>query len=459
MSCIINSEGVDKPKRCPFAQKVKYYTDSEGKIKLDFFSYDNSVEKQGELFVVEDIDEEKTLFSNKLVVSRRMVRENYEYQGVMHLPCKRCIYCVKSRRSVWALRAELEAGYHFESSFWTLTYDRRHIPENGELRKEDYQKFFKRLRTYLYRKVDKNIKLKYMIAGEYGGKKGRCHFHFILFGWKPPDLILYNKLRYSIYVSDIAEKLWGNGYVKIGVTVNAETAGYILKYIKKFDSTKWNYLHSQKEFFHVSKGIGRQYLLDNYNEIYKNGFIYQVIKGKIFRKPIPVYFNYLVEKLSIFSDVEIEEMKQARIRSMKENAPTNAEQCDEIRRYFRYCESQGIDTMHLYNEFTILLKLGVTPDVRGLVELKKIFRDSSVAQKLFDRFRKNLVGWVSDIENRYHSYVRKFARDDFEVKQIFGDLYNSELDDTDTFNLFLDVRTNYIGAREYNERIKKSLSI
>ena len=56
-----------------------------------------------------------------------------------------------------------------------LTYDDAHLPEHGQLWKDELQRFFKRLRKGGY-------KFRYVASGEYGEKTRRPHFHIALFG-------------------------------------------------------------------------------------------------------------------------------------------------------------------------------------------------------------------------------------------------------------------------------------
>ena len=58
---------------------------------------------------------------------------------------------------------------HEKSCMLNLTYDDDHLPEHGQLWKDDLQRFFKRLR--------KKFKFRYVASGEYGEKTRRPHFH------------------------------------------------------------------------------------------------------------------------------------------------------------------------------------------------------------------------------------------------------------------------------------------
>ena len=62
------------------------------------------------------------------------------------VPCGKCYACRERKASDWAIRMYHEAQMHHASTFITLTYDNEHLPENGTLKIEHFQKFMKRFR-------------------------------------------------------------------------------------------------------------------------------------------------------------------------------------------------------------------------------------------------------------------------------------------------------------------------
>ena len=62
------------------------------------------------------------------------------------VPCGQCIGCLLERSRQWAMRCSHEASLYDENCFITLTYDDEHLPPDGCLNKEHFQKFMKRLR-------------------------------------------------------------------------------------------------------------------------------------------------------------------------------------------------------------------------------------------------------------------------------------------------------------------------
>lgn len=118
-------------------------------------------------------------------------------------PCGRCYECLSRKRSDWSLRIQEQAKVM--SCFHAiLTYDNEHLPLLSDctptLCKRDLQLFFKRLRH----KYPAN-KLKYFVAGEYGSRRGRPHYHALIFGIPFQDK--------NVVISTI-EDAWQNGEVR-----------------------------------------------------------------------------------------------------------------------------------------------------------------------------------------------------------------------------------------------------
>lgn len=144
------------------------------------------------------------------------------------LPCHKCVECQIQYSNEWALRCCQEMKYHSCACFVTLTYNDAHLPSDG-VSKRDIQLFIKRLRK-------DNVKLRYFACGEYGSKGLRPHYHLILFGWNPHDLIPLwkddtgNQLYTSEYLID---KWQARGYVSVGLSYDMKSIKYCCKYLQK----------------------------------------------------------------------------------------------------------------------------------------------------------------------------------------------------------------------------------
>lgn len=245
------------------------------------------------------------------------------------VPCGWCLECRLKKARDWSTRCYLENKMHENSCFVTLTYDNKHLPyKDGEpsLRIEDIQNFFKRLKK---KYPDKQI-LRFW-AGEYGEKRGRPHYHAIIFGYKPTDL---EKLRkpsnrgYTVYNSAELRKIWGMGHIVIG-NVTAESAGYVARYTMKKAGIKpekrdWRTWTVNKDWYNWKKNhkpedwhknpfrtwdkpekkgrikercnsskrpaIGLTSWLLNMQEYKKNGMIPVYANGKVQMRTLPPYF-------------------------------------------------------------------------------------------------------------------------------------------------------------------------
>lgn len=201
--------------------------------------------------------------------------------NVWLLPCGKCLGCTLARSRDWANRCMLELQYHDVAWFVTLTYDDDHLPvrvvdvesamptgevvEHQTLWYRDYQLFMKRLR-----KAFPGDHIRYFMAGEYGPKTFRPHYHAIIYGLHLDDIAFRTKspLGDSYYTSPALESIWGNGFVLLG-KVTWETCAYTARYcMKKADGYGRDFykkLGIEPEFVHMStgRGIGYQYFEDH----------------------------------------------------------------------------------------------------------------------------------------------------------------------------------------------------
>lgn len=161
------------------------------------------------------------------------------------IPCGKCPPCKKRRVNNWVFRLEQEDKIASCSHFVTLTYNTTHVPITPKgfmtLRKRDFQLFMKRLRKL------NTQKLRYYLAGEYGTKTMRPHYHAIV---------------YNIDDIEHFNTAWQLGTVHVG-NVSGASISYTCKYI---DKPKRIPMHKNddrlREFSLMSKGLGKNYLTD-----------------------------------------------------------------------------------------------------------------------------------------------------------------------------------------------------
>ena len=229
---------------------------------------------------------------------------SYEHKGYEYItiPCGHCIGCRLKYSRTWADRCMLEASYHTDNVFLTLTYDDDHLPDPlhdspiHPLEKRQLQLFLKRLR-----KRFSDQKIRYFACGEYGGASMRPHYHLILFGLKLSDIkLLYkNDDQFRYYTSDSIHDCWPYGY-HIITSVNWDTCAYVARYIVKKQygaaASVYDDYNFPPEFTLMSRkpGIGRQFYDDHKEELYVDEIYFSTEKGARIIRPNK-YFDSLYD--------------------------------------------------------------------------------------------------------------------------------------------------------------------
>jgi len=213
-------------------------------------------------------------------------------QDRITVPCGKCVNCLSNQRADWTFRLKEELKNAKSAHFLTLTYsdenlrvydyhhdkiyEYKHVQESNRwletLSKKDVQLFIKRLRAnqenyiqslHLKHKIPlralKWPKIRYFIAGEYGPKTIRPHYHAIIFNIHP-DII------------GQIEKTWGLGQTHCG-TVTGNSIGYVTKYCI---TRKTVYIHREAPFSIMSRRppLGLNYLIRMKKWHQENGIDY-----------------------------------------------------------------------------------------------------------------------------------------------------------------------------------------
>lgn len=155
-------------------------------------------------------------------------------EGMLYtVPCGVCIGCRIDRAEGWAIRATHEAqmseiGSSPGSSFLTLTYDVEHLPANNSVSLDVMQRFMKRLRKAV------GVPIRFLLCGEYGERRGRAHYHVLVFGFRFPDRKLWKKTRdgFDLFTSELLSKAWPFGMALVG-DVTYQSARYVGGYVTK----------------------------------------------------------------------------------------------------------------------------------------------------------------------------------------------------------------------------------
>ncbi len=227
-----------------------------------------------------------------------------------------------------------------KASFITLTYDDEHLPENGNLprcgvdketgevdKPVDWQNFAKKLRYH-------NGPFRYLMCGEYGEEKDRCHYHAIIFGHDFTEDRKFYKTSESgekLYTSEKLKKSWDHGFHTIG-SVSFDSACYVAGYIQKKirgKTAKAHYSRKNKngeaytqnpEFGLMSrnKGLGHKWIERYYADVYP--FDEVIINGK--QQTPPSFYDRWYEKHfpSEWEEVKAKR-KQKAVTNIEDNSP------------------------------------------------------------------------------------------------------------------------------------------
>lgn len=194
-----------------------------------------------------------------------------------------------------------EAKLHEHNCFITLTYNPEHLPENGQLVKRHPVLFMNRLRQEAWRQRKKEFppynlpvgrggiltstsrahqegaasapdkalarrpQIRFYLAGEYGPKLLRPHFHICIFGLDFSDkkYLVKTGPGSKLYRSPTLEKLWKYGYSSVGA-LTFESAAYAARYVMK----KINGQQAKEHYEKINPETGEIYKLQpEYNNM------------------------------------------------------------------------------------------------------------------------------------------------------------------------------------------------
>lgn len=179
--------------------------------------------------------------------------------------CRYCWQCRKNRVNDYVGRCLAEQSTSDKALAVTLTYAESENIGASILMYPDFQRFIKRLR--------KKYSVRYIVAGEYGSKKGRAHWHCVLFfKGKYPEIKAETRVNWD---------MWPEGFSYFQEPDYGGFA-YALKYALKDISSEISQGHlamSKKpplgaEYFHnlaskyVEQGISPQDLFYAFGDVF-----------------------------------------------------------------------------------------------------------------------------------------------------------------------------------------------
>lgn len=160
--------------------------------------------------------------------------------------CRVCNDCLKTRKNDWVARCMAEKHSMGHALVITLTYRDDHegvSPDGAKLfRYQHVQTFLKRLRNKYFDQYQARSEISYICAGERGSKKGRVHWHLVVFSSRPLvrlgfwqtlfGKVLPNGPRIGVKKAMDLWDLWEHGAVNV-LEPDQKGMAYVLKYALK----------------------------------------------------------------------------------------------------------------------------------------------------------------------------------------------------------------------------------
>lgn len=151
------------------------------------------------------------------------------FPAYLAAPCGHCEECAVSKYSELSARLVLESICYPRQCrpiFFTLTYSDLNLPPDG-VSKSDVTQFLNRLHLYMERRGLPRF-FRHFVVSEYGSKRGRAHYHGILFGI---DLTPFGNIE---KFNDAFRAAWSKGFVDWQFARgNSSVCKYASKYVMK----------------------------------------------------------------------------------------------------------------------------------------------------------------------------------------------------------------------------------
>lgn len=175
---------------------------------------------------------------------RPIQKRNKYGEIVVTAQCRKCEQCVKARKRSYTGKILAEMTTAYRTFFVTLTY------AGGYDNVKAYVINYKHFQNYLKKLRNAGYNPRYLAVGEFGGDKGRAHFHAMLFFQDSniPDWKLDERIECEF---------WEHGKVQYELPRSKQgSAAYIMDYLDKDNLAK-----SQLKFS-TRPMLGETYLLD-----------------------------------------------------------------------------------------------------------------------------------------------------------------------------------------------------
>ena len=214
-----------------------------------------------------------------LTFSPRKMSKEY---SLISFECRKCLPCRLNVAREKALRAWHESKMHKEPGiFLTLTYNKEHL-KSPYLVYEDFQNFMKSLRELVTRDITdpdvlNELRLSYMVTGEYGEKNKRPHWHALIFNFRPSDekFLRSSETGEKVFTSQILSDLWKKGLCEYG-SITIDSAGYVARYAAKKlvhgkdDEHQFHPIHKTSS----KNAIGKSWIERYWKQTFDLGYVY-----------------------------------------------------------------------------------------------------------------------------------------------------------------------------------------
>lgn len=235
--------------------------------------------KPGDLVTMEDI-------KNCVVVDEK-TGETFPIWFLV--PCGHCDLCQNLKVRRFCNKCVMESQlYDCDPIHMVLTYDNSHLPIDGNVCYEDVCKFKKRFRINLFR-AGYTSPIRMVDSSEYGDKKGRPHYHLLIWNLNCMNKVdFYNVLRIAYYswrkcrfhVLKNGFKLVNQDYIPKGQTKSLREMGIpsdrVFEYVGAYIGNPQNIPGKAKTWVHCSKGklggIGAPFLDKHMRQIQRQKY-------------------------------------------------------------------------------------------------------------------------------------------------------------------------------------------
>jgi hypothetical protein len=224
------------------------------------------------------------------------------------------------------MHTRLVNGYPVPNGcFVTLTYDDDHLPADGSLHVEHFQKFCKRLRNHLG-------PFRFLHCGEYGEQNGRPHYHALLFGldFHEDREVFTQKGDQITWLSTTLSSIWSFGFTTLSPLTFATasyTAGYVVKKARDAQWRTWHDVYGanatviaskKPEYITMSRkpGLGTSWFESYWQDVYPADRVR--IAGATYRPPR--FYDVLLERMD---PVMYDQVISARVKFLEGRGPSS----------------------------------------------------------------------------------------------------------------------------------------